>query len=245
MCKFWPVWVSPLLVLGAGSLISVCNGQNASRPAHFTRLVQLPAPSLVASTAAYPGPYEAGNLLDGERRSEYASNGKGSNTFIEVEFSQPTRLAGFRHVDRNDPATVAASELTFMDEAGNALSSLAVKHINERGGVTFFVFPSPVMARKVRWQVTELGSGLSTVGGAEIAFFTTWANEAEPRGIEIESRSLQLRERNGEVQTQPLKVLLDYPYVEPAEATIRVGDAAPKPVRLVPGSQWVDMTLPA
>jgi alpha-mannosidase len=245
MFKFWPGWRSSILVFALGSITAVCAEQGALEPTNFTRLVQLPSPRLVDAATSYPGPYAAANLLDGDRASEYASNAKGTNTYIEVQFTEPTRLAGFRHIDRNDPATVAGSELTFMDEAGNAISTLAVKHVNDRGGVTFVAFPNPVVARKVRWQVTELGAGLSTVGGAEIAFFTTGPSEPQPRGTKIEARALQLREKNGETQTQPLKILLDYPYVEPADATIRVGDLEPKPVHLVPGSQVIEASVPA
>jgi hypothetical protein len=167
----------------------------ASSAATFTRLQQLPAPKIIASAPAYPGQYEPGNLVDGDPRTEYASNGRGTNTFIEVEFSEPTRLAGIRYVDRNDPATVAGSELVFMDEAGKVTSTLGVNHVNERGGVTFVAFPNAVMARKVRWQVTRLGAGLATVGGSELAFFTSGPPEAQPLGMTIGTRSLQLREK--------------------------------------------------
>lgn len=244
MLKFWRGCLVSLLGIGAGVNGSFLLAQNTG-PAHFTLLAQLPAPKLIDNSAAYPGPYGAGNLLDENRASEYASNGKGTNTFIEVEFSGPTRLAAFRHVDRNDPATVAESELTFMDEAGNVIRSLAVKHVNERGGVTFFAFPDPVVARKVRWQVTQLGSGLSTVGGAELAFFTTASEEDLPRGMKIEARAVPVREKSGATQTQPLKVLLQYPYLESIDAAVRVGDLEPKAIHLTPGAQTLDLSVPA
>src|SRR6185369_11303248 len=79
----------------------MCLAQAAAlAPANFTRLQQLPAPKLVASAESYPGEYAAGNLVDGQTGTEYASNGKGTNTFVEFEFKEPTRLAGFRYVDR-------------------------------------------------------------------------------------------------------------------------------------------------
>jgi alpha-mannosidase len=233
------------LSAGLASYESTCKAEVDPGPTNFTRLEPLPAPKIIASAAAYPGQYEAGNLVDGDRRTEFASNGKGTNTFVEVEFAEPKRLAGFRHVDRNDPATVAGSELVFMDKTGNTISTLVVKHVNERGGITFFAFPTPVVAQKVRWQVTELGSGLGTVGGAEIAFFTTGPSERQPRAITIESREIQLREKRAETQTQPLKVVVDYPYAEPVEGKLRVGDLEPKPIHLVPGSQTIEEEMPA
>ena len=46
-------------------------------------------------------------------------------------------VTAFRHVDRNDPATIAASELVFTDAAGQKFSSTPVAHVNKRGGETF------------------------------------------------------------------------------------------------------------
>src|SRR5579859_4090414 len=191
-----------------GFSLSQLRAQTA--PTVFTPLQQLPAPKMIASAAAYPGQYQAENLIDGDAHTEYASNGKGTNTFIEMEFEKPEALAGFRHVDRNDPATVAESELVFMDNASNIVSRLTVKHVNERGGATFTAFAKPIRARRVLWRVTGLGAGLATVGGAELAFFTTGPAESQPSNISIVTRALQLRERAGENQVQPLKVLIKY-----------------------------------
>src|SRR5262249_2037330 len=75
----------------------------------FTRLQPVPA-SIIASAEAYPGgQYEPKNLIDDVVRTEYASNGKGTNTFVEFDFGRPIKLAAFQHIDRNDPATVGAS----------------------------------------------------------------------------------------------------------------------------------------
>src|SRR5258708_11699775 len=68
-------------------------------PAGYTRLEPLPAPKIVASAEPYPGNYDPGNLLDGNSHSEYSSNGKGTNTFVEFDFRTPTRVAAFRHLD--------------------------------------------------------------------------------------------------------------------------------------------------
>ena len=70
-----------------------------------------------------------GNILDGIAATEYSSDNKGTNTFIEFDFGTPTTLAGFRHVDRNDRATVAASELIFLDANGKTLALVTVPHV--------------------------------------------------------------------------------------------------------------------
>jgi hypothetical protein len=215
-------------------------------PSVFTRLGQLPAPKIVASSEAYPGGgYSVSNIIDGKPQSEYSSNAKGTDTFIEFDFGAPVSVAAFRHVDRNDPATIASSQLIFMDDSGGAVGTVPVKHVNQRGGVTFLTLPSPVTARRVRWQVTELGAGLSTVGGAEIAFFTPGEKESLSSGITIESRAPQLLERQGAALVQPLKVTVNYPYAEPADGVVRLAGAESKAVQFKFGSQSIDLSVPA
>ena len=73
------------------------------------RLTPLPAPKIVASAEEYPGgSYRPAKSIDGATHTEYASNGKGTGTFMEFNFRHPVAIGGFRHVDRNDPATVGA-----------------------------------------------------------------------------------------------------------------------------------------
>ncbi|HZR21751.1 MAG TPA: glycosyl hydrolase-related protein [Verrucomicrobiae bacterium] len=253
MCKclvLWPAVEEPCLRgstlrLGAAGFLLGFKLFAQTAPAAFTPLHQLPPPKIVASAAAYPGQYAAGNLLDADPRTEYASNGKGTNTFVEVEFSEPTALSGFRHVDRNDPATVAESELVFLDASSNVVSRLPIKNVNERGGVTFTAFPKPVVSKRVRWQVTALGSGLGTVGGSELAFFTAGLAEPRPANLTVSVRALQLRERAGDKEVQPLKIRLNYPYIEAAPASLQVEGLPARPIQLIPGEQLLEVAVPA
>ena len=210
------------------------------------RLVPLPPPTIVASSEEYPGGhYRAANLIDGLTKTEYSSHAKGTETFLEFDFGQPTPLAGFRHQDRNDPATIAASQLTFLDEAGTALASVPVQHVNQRAGVTYHALPEPVVARRVRWQVTKLGSHYSTVGGAELAFYAAGEAERMPQGIGIEAQAVAIIERQAEGQVQPLRVTLDYPYASPLDAVLHIGDSQPRKLRLTFGRQTLSETIPA
>ena len=210
----------------------------------FTPLSQLPSPKVVASSPAYPGAYAIGNLLDGDARTEYASNGHGTNTFVELEFAEPITLAAFRHLERNDPATVAESELVFLKDGSNVISRVAVKHVNERGAATFATFPQ-VTVKKVRWHVTQLGGGLGTVGAAEVAFFAPDSPERLPTKLSMETRQVQLRERAGDNQVQPLKILLNYPYAEGAHGVLQLEGVPEKQLQLVPGNQMLELMVPA
>ena len=218
----------------------------ASGAGGFTRLEQLPAPKIIVSAEAYPGGrHEASNLIDGNPRTEYASNNQGTNTFVEFDFGAPTRVAAFRHVDRNDPATVAASELSFLDETGQVVATVPVTHVDQRAGVTFLALPSPVTAQRVRWRITGLGAGHGTVGGAEIAFFKAGQTESAPTGLTLEATALQLLERKGSGLVQPVKVIVNYPYAEPAEASVGAEGLEPKTRALKSGSQTLDFSIPA
>src|ERR1035441_9941966 len=235
-----------LITTGLVALCGVDCAGEAGAPSSYTRLEQLPAPKIVASAEAYPGGnHKVGNIIDGKPRTEYSSNAKGTNTFIEFDFGAPISVAAFRHVDRNDPATIASSELTFLDDSGTVVSTVLVKHVNQRGGVTFLALPSPVAARRVRWQVTELGASYSTVGGAEIAFFTAGQTEPLPRSITIESRAPEMLEREGAALVRPLKVTVNYPYAEPVDGVVRLAGGEGKMVHLKFGSQSVQTAVPA
>lgn len=214
--------------------------------AQFTPLMPLPAPLVAASATAYPGgSYEAAQLLDGNAKTEYSSDGKGTDTFVEFEFGAPTRIGAFRHVDRNDPATIAASELVFSDTSGGTVATVPVTHVNQRGGETFFILPSPVTAQRVRWRVTRLGQNHRTVGGAEIAFYSAGPAEAAPSRDTIEVRQVPVLRNTAAGPEQELRVTVHHPYAEPADALLRLGADKPVTMRLAPGQKVVTMTVPA
>jgi alpha-mannosidase len=215
--------------------------------AGFTPLTLLPAPELVRSAEAYPGgSFEARHLLDGLPKTEFASNGKGTNTFVELRFPQTVRVGAFRHVDRNDPATVAASELVFLDADGRVTGTVAVPHVNQRGGETFFVFLNPVSGQVVRWRVTKLGpQGYGTVGGAELSFFAAGDPQPAPNQDRLEVQVMPFLEKNAGPGVQPVRVSVSHLYAEPARAVLRVTGEEPLSLDLKPGPNTVEIKLPA
>ena len=242
-----PLLILPILwAAGLAALIPLPCAAEPGLPEHFTRLDRLPGPKIVASAEAYPGgAHNVGNILEGKFRREYSSNGKGTDTFIEFDFGAPTAVAAFRHVDRNDPATIAASQLTFLDESGAVVGTVPVKHVNTRAGVTCLVFPSPVTARRVRWQVTELDTDLRTVGGAEIAFYIAGKTEPLPTATTLEAKAPQILERRAGASVQMVKVTVRYPYAEPVRGIVRLPGAEGEAVNLQFGSQTVELPVPA
>jgi hypothetical protein len=211
---------------------------SADSPAQFTPLREV-KPRIVASSVAYPGGrYEAANMIDGDERTEYSSASKGRETFIDLDFGRSARLAGFHHVDRADPATVARSRLTFSNTANFAepLAVVEVQHANARSGKTSTTFPV-VKARFVRWQITELGpQRYATVGGAEFRFLEAGEPESRPSQLRVQARAVNAALRSEGGAKQPLEVILDYPYAESCDATIQVASQPPLPIQLQLGS---------
>ena len=232
-----------LLALATFCLALPSSGLSAT----YTRLTPLPAPKIVASAVEYPGgAFGAAHLCDSQARTEYSSDGKGTNTFVEFEFAAPVALAGFKHVDRADPATIVASVLTFLDAQGQTVGQTTVQHPDQRSGVAFVAFPQTVTAQRVRWRITQLGRHRHpTVGGAEVTFYTAAAPESAPAGTSLQARAFPVLERVAGGLRQPLRVTVDYPYAEPTEAVLRLEGLEPKPLSLRLGQQEIALQVPA
>ena len=223
----------------------------AADGARFTRLTLLPAPKIIASAKAFNESYVAGNVLlpsmSGRHHADYASLGLGEKTFIDFDFGQPVRVAGFRHIQRQTIDTIAESSLIFSDapDFNHVLATVKVRHVDEPGATTFAGF-APVTARYVRWQVTSVLPGRSrNVGGKVIEFFAGSEPEASPGGIGVEARVVQTVERKDGRLTQPLKMTLNYPYAEPLQATIRVEGQEARSLDLKFGNATLDYTVAA
>ncbi|HQL95710.1 MAG TPA: hypothetical protein PL005_13620, partial [Candidatus Hydrogenedentes bacterium] len=218
----------------------------SARAAQFTPLTQIPEPEITASAPAYPGgSHGAGRLLDGDPKTEYAADGAEGELFVEFRFAEPARVAAFRHVDRNDPATIAASELVFMNDKGKTVATVPVTHPNERAARTVVTLPEPVTAQRVKWRVTQLGpDGHRTVGGAEVAFFTAGAPEAAPTADTLAVKQFPILTRSDAGPVQTLQVTVTHPYAEAADAVLHLDGAAPQPLRLEFGAQEVALAVP-
>ena len=216
--------------------------------AAFTPLLPLASPQLIAhSEAFHGGHYEARNILDGQVRSEYASAGKGAATFLDFDFGKPVLLAGFQHIDRNDPATVKAARLLFSDKPDFSapLATVEIAHADQRGGTTQLSF-APVTARYVRWQVTAINAkGYAAVGGAELAFFTSAAPEQLPTHDQLQVLPSQIMLAREGRQLQPVEFTVIHSYAEPASAMLEVAGAPPVEWQLQNGPQTRELLLPA
>ena len=144
------------------------HGRRAVRAAHAARRAHNCRRGAGVGSRSEP----AENLLNDVPQTEYASNGKGTETFVEFDFGAPVTIGAFRHVNRNDRALVAASQLTFMRrgrQAGGddcrAARGPALRRDDVRVAQAGQGPAGPLAGTKI---VTP---GISCVGGSGIRFF--------------------------------------------------------------------------
>lgn len=238
-----------LLLMASLALLMPAAANRARAADQFTRLTPTPAPKVIDSAEPYPGGnYGPERLVDGSIATENSSNGKGIGSFVVFDFGRALPLAGFEHVDRRDPATVGQSKLVLADEPSFAkpLGEVAVKHVGTSGGTTFFAFPKTIAARYVRWQVTALGpQNYSTVGGAEIRFFTAEPPQAAPVQDQLTLTGVPAVTLDGGKPVRNVLVRIEHPYAEPADAVLTVAGLPPRPLKLAFGTQSLEVALPS
>ena len=229
-------------------LCVICSTAISAAAERFTPLAPVPSLRIIGSSEEFPGGrYQVTNMIDGRGESEYSSSGKGTETFISFDFGQPTLVAGFHHVDRRDPATVDAAQLTFSNDRDfkNVIATAEIDHAGTSGGTTFAALPKPVTARFVRWKVTALGpKGYGTVGGAEIGFLTAGPPEDAPLGDRVEPRSIPaLIQADGRL-VQPVQISVHHNYAQPTPAVLKITGADSVPIDLKYGSQIARILIP-
>ncbi|MFI5380615.1 MAG: glycoside hydrolase family 38 C-terminal domain-containing protein [Tepidisphaerales bacterium] len=227
-------------------------GPAAAGEAGFTRLAPTDRPKVIAAAPAFPGgAYEADNILSeptaqGLRR-DYASQGQGTKTFVDFDLGRSLTVAAFRHVQRATVDTVVSADLIFSDQPDFkvALATVHVQHEDRPGATTFAAF-TPVKARYVRWQVTAASEkSPKNVGGNSVAFYEAAGTDPVPSRIAISASTLPIIRRDGDRRVQTLKVILDSPYLQAIEVTVRVPAQDARPVKLSYGKRTVEFAIPA
>lgn len=133
----------------------------------------LPDPAITAFAQAYDADYLPAKAFDDNPATAYASNDKGTNTFIDFDFAAPTVINGFDMKQRNDIALVLTSNLIFDDNAdfSSPITTIPLVHTNVAAALNQYTFAN-ITARYVRWDVASVNSStyLSN-GAAEITFY--------------------------------------------------------------------------
>lgn len=252
---FVEVRLGPALSLIAAMFISLWTWSSANSVAaanaarSFTPLVPLKSPRVTDCAEEYPGgSYVVEHLVDGREQSEYASNGRGTETFVEFDFGRPVRVRGLRHVDRQDVATVAESQLVFSNTSdfSDVIARETIAHADTPGGRTVELFSASHVARYVRWQPTRLNAGgHRCLGGRDVRFFTSKPPEPTLERNRIDAQAPQAVWRGEQSGRRPVRIDIEHVYAEPVEVLVEVGDLPAKRRRLTFGKQTVQVAIPA
>ena len=234
-------------------ITSSCISSNACAGQSYQRLIETEIPAIISSADMFPGgSYEVKNIivpltLMGFRR-EYASHGKGTETFIDFDFGKSLPLAAFRHIQRGSPVDmIAESVLLFSDTAdfSKPIARVTVKHIDEPSGDTQHDF-APVTARYVRWAVTAQVKGASkNVGGKYIQFWLAGPCDPTPSALALNEKTVQLIKNENQIPLQPLEIEISSPYAQQLDATIELKGVGSQPLKIVHGKQIITFMVPA
>jgi hypothetical protein len=173
--------------------VAACICLNASSRA----AVELPDPVIVASAPAFPT-YDASFILDDGFAFDYASQGRGTNTFVDFDFGAATLITEVLYTDRTTSGgangtgslgggggsdNVQAYALIF-DDAADFATPLFSQSVSSPGfsntdPVVLVNGGAGITARFVRFDVTTANG--PNVGGSEIQFFTV----PEPTGAAL------------------------------------------------------------
>ena len=217
----------------------------------LTPIAALPNPNIIDSAEAFHnGLYSVENIFkDG---CEYASQGKGTDTFIDFDFGKPVLLGAFKHTDRTDVTTLTKSKLLLSNSPDfkTIVGTVDITHHDKPGGVVFATF-KPIEARYVRWQVVAIGAkGHPCVGGSRFAFFETGRplpiTDVSTNNHEtIDVKPLQaVVKRDGKKFAQ-VQVEVDHEFLESLDATVQIADGPKRPIKLSTGKNTVELEIPA
>lgn len=137
-------------------------------------------PTVTAAATPFSGAYVAGNLFDGNRDSEYASQGQGANTFVDLDFGSPVAMDRFFVISRlNNVDVVGEANLILSNNAdfSSPLATIVTNPSGQNGAGLIFSFASTT-ARYARWDVITSTGGSQNLGGIEMRFLNTPAGSA-------------------------------------------------------------------
>ena len=137
--------------------------------------VILSNPSVINSATPFSGAYTAANLFDGNRDSEYASQGQGANTFVDVDFGAAVTMDRFFLVTRLNNVDVVGTANLILSNTADFSSPLATITLNpsgQNGAAPIFSFATTT-ARYARWDVVTAPGTSNNLGGIEMRFLNT------------------------------------------------------------------------
>jgi hypothetical protein len=132
-------------------------------------------PTVTNSAPAFSGAYVAANLFDGNRDTEYASQGQGANTFVDVDFGAAVTMDRFFIITRLNNVDVVGTANLVLSNNADFSSPLATVVINPSGqnGAGIITSFGATTARYARWDVITSTGTSQNLGGIEMRFLNT------------------------------------------------------------------------
>lgn len=129
-------------------------------------------PVVTGSAPAFDVPYIAANLFDGNRDTDYASQGQGANTFVDMDFGTAVTMDRFFLITRLNPVDVVGTAHLILSNNADFSSPLATIVINPSGqnGAGPIVSFAATTARYARWDVVTSTGASQNLGGIEMRF---------------------------------------------------------------------------
>ena len=137
-------------------------------------------PTVTTSATPFSGAYVAGNLFDGNRDSEYASQGQGANTFVDLDFGSSVTMDRFFMITRRNTVDVVGEANLILSNNADFSSPVATVVANpsgQNGAGLIFSFASTT-ARYARWDVITSAGTSQNLGGIEMRFLNSPAGSA-------------------------------------------------------------------
>ena len=168
-------------------------------PAEPATLQQLPNPVISNSSTPFNGDFQTELVQDGNFFTDYASQGQGTDTFIDFDFGDQTLITQVDYYDRASSGVANGSgggggadnvtmfDLIFSDDAIFGNGDDTVVSVNSPGfadlDTVILNGGDGILAQHVRFDVTAAAG--ANPGAAEFVFFTTTAVVPEPTSIAL------------------------------------------------------------
>ena len=168
----------------------------------------LPNPTVYNSATPFNGDYVAANAANGNAGragtgAEYASQGRGNDTFVDFDFGGATPISGFNLVNREQDVTTSYDMIFSNTPDFSDVVATRSFLTNGQGNEIMTEVFDPITARYVRFDVTSfIGTGGATgtnAGISEIWFYTPVPEPAALSLVGLGALSLARRRRRAPV----------------------------------------------
>lgn len=172
-----------------GGLVSGALAMASFLTANSLSATVIPAPTVYAGSTPFNGSFPLANATNGTS-ADYASQGQGTSTYLEMNFGSSVTFDRVIAVNRNSTAPGDRfSQVTYTFSSDNVFTGDPTETINtnsSQGQSGIYTLSTPRTAQFVRWDVDTLAPGTPgafNTGTMELLFLNTPANTQIITGV--------------------------------------------------------------